>query len=65
MSKHQEIDNRIAYLLSQKPSTFGRLVVHMRDTEWRLIDRRLQAMKKQGRIKYLGPSLGWGIADHG
>jgi len=34
---------------------FGRDIVCGDDKEWRLIDRRLQALKKAGRIRYDRP----------
>ena len=36
-------------------SELGRSTPHGDDKEWRLIDRRLQALKKAGRIRYERP----------
>ena len=42
-------------LTAMASSELGRVCVHGDDKEWRLIDRRLQALKKAGRIRYERP----------
>ena len=69
-SEYKELDDAICGHLSMRPDVhpiysnmlamaaakeLGRDRVCGDDKEWRLIDRRLQALKKAGRIRYERP----------
>jgi hypothetical protein len=68
---YKELDEAICLHIVMKPKThpiysesltvmasreLGRTCTHGDDKEWRLIDRRLQALKKAGRIRYERPA---------
>lgn len=67
---YKELDDEICAHIAARPDVhpiyssllamaaakeFGRDIVCGDDKEWRLIDRRLQALKKAGRIRYDRP----------
>jgi hypothetical protein len=67
---YKELDDKICGHLATRPDVhpiysnllamaaakeLGRDIVFGDDKEWRLIDRRLQALKKAGRIRYERP----------
>ena len=41
------------YLLQVAAQALGRAIAHRDDKQWRLIDRRLQALRKAGRIEFV------------
>lgn len=43
----------VGWLLDRAAHELGREMSHGDDKEWRLIDRRLQALRKAGRIRYV------------
>lgn len=67
---YKELDDEICWHLAMRPDVhpiysnllamaaaqeLGREIVCGDDKEWRLINRRLQALKKAGRIRYERP----------
>lgn len=62
MSIHSATDERIVDLIFLRGRAFyHQITVGLKDVDDRLIDRRLQALKKKDRIEYLGPSFGWKV----
>lgn len=43
----------VDWLLERAAHALGREMSHGDEKEWRLIDRRLQALRKSGRIRYV------------
>lgn len=48
-----------APLLEMAARELGREAAYGDDREWRLIDRRLQALKKAGRVRYARQAARW------
>lgn len=63
MNIYAHTDATIIHLIREGAYTFSSLDVLMPETEWRLIDRRLQALRKTGQIKFLGRKLGWRVSE--
>lgn len=71
MSRYAEVDERIVKLISEGWNEFQHLTCFVdlmalctplagEQPYWRVIDRRLQALRKAGKIKYLG-NRKWGV----
>ncbi len=62
MSKYQELDDLIVLCIKQGVNTFGALwqgragdkAYALGEDKYRAVDRRLQALRKAGRISWMG-----------
>jgi len=74
MSKFQELDDKIVAEVRSGAKEFGQLAGRLRDeaakhlphrwaSEDRVIDRRLQALKKAGKIEHAKGGIGWRIVE--
>ena len=53
MGKYDDVDKQLIKVIDDGYNTFGRLSGRMASTDWRLLDRRLQALRKAGAVEYV------------
>lgn len=53
MGMYDDLDKKLIKAIDDGYNTFGRFSGRMASTDWRLIDRRLQALRKAGAIEYV------------
>lgn len=74
MSKYDKLDaaiithiagggNHGVYQVSYLQTLAAKSVDDRYPEAWRIIDRRLQALRKAGRIKYGGQKVGWFVVE--
>lgn len=67
MSKYQEYDKELLRLIGEGHNTFIQLMCDMRVQNgaegWRVTDRRLQALRKSGKIAYSKHLKTWGLVS--
>jgi len=53
MGKYDDLDAKIIKAIEDGYNKFFRLVARNLTTNWRLLDRRLQALRKAGVVEYV------------
>ena len=60
--KYAEIDDKIIVAIKSGEVFFWQ-INHKVPLGYRLLDRRLQILRRAGKIKFNGPKAGWSIAS--